>query len=652
MSRIPPNLLYLTIYNPTLKPPGPVLYDDEDAEEQAHILFYTSKERAVSRDRMLRQVGLAKALVNFSSIFNGVDICNNVHSQSKRLIMVSPEPNFWIHASVELAKVPRAPLEKGKGKSKDKLKSSERGKEKGLGNTLLYDYQEGSVHDLVLRAAILRGYEQFKLTHGSFTTILSTIGQEGLELQLERFFTVWAWSWNLEEGAEFGEHLGISLHPSYRSLAPIITDFSQHLPDQVSSVIIQPPYLIPSPQYFAANHPISLPRYLLSLIPEAPVSEATSHDETMLGERPFDGAASNGKNPSREPSTSSFLGMPAMNMNVKWGWPAALTFGKGSDRRQGSVSKERLEEKETPTARENRPCDTFLPSTVTQGLDHGALADAISEDMSSSVSTSSITDEHSIPPLLDMKIQPSILPPSEASEQVEDILSVDADASHYHRSAGNVDLIMTTSPLNTADPAVLSPPPPVFSSLDIHLATLDSPHLTTGHKIYYIINDGTMLALIGLDDELSTSLTELAQSTITLLLDIESVFSEELSKTLTPDQLPTLSKILQPTDIHIMSMRQFTIPSPNFMSKSSYLYDAEELQSLDPDILEVFSRGLNPQHWHIARRGLGQSSTDEYGVPSGEQVYMQIFRKEASLSDVDNVLAGVVKRNGLSDSTA
>ncbi|KNZ79607.1 Vacuolar fusion protein CCZ1 like protein [Termitomyces sp. J132] len=605
MSRIPPNLLYLTIYNPTLKPPGPVLYDDEDAEEQAHILFYTSKERAVSRDRMLRQVGLAKALVNFSSIFNGVDICNNVHSQSKRLIMVSPEPNFWIHASVELAKVPRAPLEKGKGKSKDKLKSSERGKEKGLGNTLLYDYQEGSVHDLVLRAAILRGYEQFKLTHGSFTTILSTIGQEGLELQLERFFTVWAWSWNLEEGAEFGEHLGISLHPSYRSLAPIITDFSQHLPDQVSSVIIQPPYLIPSPQYFAANHPISLPRYLLSLIPEkAPVSEATSHDETMLGERPFDGAASNGKNPSREPSTSSFLGMPAMNMNVKWGWPAALTFGKGSDRRQGSVR-----------------------------LDHGALADAISEDMSSSVSTSSITDEHSIPPLLDMKIQPSILPPSEASEQVEDILSVDADASHYHRSAGNVDLIMTTSPLNTADPAVLSPPPPVFSSLDIHLATLDSPHLTTGHKIYYII-------------------AKLAQSTITLLLDIESVFSEELFKTLTPDQLPTLSKILQPTDIHIMSMRQFTIPSPNFMSKSSYLYDAEELQSLDPDILEVFSRGLNPQHWHIARRGLGQSSTDEYGVPSGEQVYMQIFRKEASLSDVDNVLAGVVKRNGLSDSTA
>jgi hypothetical protein len=66
MSRVAPNLLYLTIYNPTLRPSGPVDPDDEDAEEQAHILFYTSKERAVSRDRMLRQIGLAKALVSFS----------------------------------------------------------------------------------------------------------------------------------------------------------------------------------------------------------------------------------------------------------------------------------------------------------------------------------------------------------------------------------------------------------------------------------------------------------------------------------------------------------------------------------------------------------------------------------------------------------
>ena len=63
----------------------------------------------------------------------------------------------------------------------------------------------------------------------------------------------------------------------------------------------------------------------------------------------------------------------------------------------------------------------------------------------------------------------------------------------------------------------------------------------------------------------------------------------------------------------------------------------------DPEISEVFSRGQNPQHWHIARRGLGVS--DDCVVKDGE-VYMEVFRKEASLSEVDNVLAGVVRRSG------
>jgi hypothetical protein len=71
MIALPPNLLYLTIYNPTLSLPAVVAATtavaDEDASERAHILFYTSRDRAVSRDKMLRQVGLAKAMVNFSA---------------------------------------------------------------------------------------------------------------------------------------------------------------------------------------------------------------------------------------------------------------------------------------------------------------------------------------------------------------------------------------------------------------------------------------------------------------------------------------------------------------------------------------------------------------------------------------------------------
>ena len=75
MSAVAPNLLYLAIYNPTLRPSIPADPDDEDAEEYAHILFYTAREQAVSRDRMLRQVGLAKALINFSQCVP----CHTVH---------------------------------------------------------------------------------------------------------------------------------------------------------------------------------------------------------------------------------------------------------------------------------------------------------------------------------------------------------------------------------------------------------------------------------------------------------------------------------------------------------------------------------------------------------------------------------------------
>jgi hypothetical protein len=62
--RQPGQLLYLVIFNPTLRPEQ--LTEDEDEIEQASILLYTSLSQAVSRDTMLRQVGLAKALINFS----------------------------------------------------------------------------------------------------------------------------------------------------------------------------------------------------------------------------------------------------------------------------------------------------------------------------------------------------------------------------------------------------------------------------------------------------------------------------------------------------------------------------------------------------------------------------------------------------------
>lgn len=62
----------------------------------------------------------------------------------------------------------------------------------------------------------------------------------------------------------------------------------------------------------------------------------------------------------------------------------------------------------------------------------------------------------------------------------------------------------------------------------------------------------------------------------------------------------------------------------------------------DMDILEVFSRGQNPQHWHIGKRGLGATTADGRQVDG--EAFMEVARKETTLTDVDNELAGVVRR--------
>lgn len=68
---------------------------------------------------------------------------------------------------------------------------------------------------------------------------------------------------------------------------------------------------------------------------------------------------------------------------------------------------------------------------------------------------------------------------------------------------------------------------------------------------------------------------------------------------------------------------------------------SEVVSSSGFDVHEVFSRGQNPQHWHIAKRGLGINTE---GAPVHGEVFMEVARKESTLTDVDNELAGTVRR--------
>lgn len=608
MSRIHPALLYLTIYNPTLRPSEEVSKDDEDAEEQAQILFYTSQERATSRDKMLRQVGLAKALVNFSEIFHPTDSCHNVHSQSRRMIMLNPEPDFWIHAAVELAKTPRMllpkPKDKGKGNGKGK------GKEKEQASALQpsYDCHDGSLHDYALRAYLLRGYDQFKLTHGSFTSILNYLGQEALELQLERFFTVWAWSWDLSKSFELNDDLGLSLHPLYPSILPLLDTFSSQLPAGLDALFLSPPHVVPSTRYRQSNHPPALSRHLLSLIPRhLPRHEADDRPEASSSiEKGTNTAAKevgSGGNFS-----GGFLGMPsslAMSMDVRnWSWPGALTFGKGAERKSPVTGREEI--KPNPSVAESA-------STVTE-VDRGALEDAMSS-----------ADIHGL------------------LEKANHGLSVtDPDAAHEGRS--EVDHSGDTprpsrvpSPL-PADGSSTSPlkseKPDRYRQLDfactfVFLPESGDPLETHRRQVIHLRSQSLAVAIIADADNAEDYDTHVISEAVSQMLhDVENLIIAEARRV--SEILPSATKILQPKDNYLISFDHFTTASPDFVAKSDHLYNGKQLLEQESHITEVFSRGQQPQHWHVSKK-------DNTGGEERE-VFLEVARKETSLSDVDNIL--------------
>jgi len=260
---------------------------------------------------------------------------------------------------------------------------------------------------------LLRGYEQFKLTHGSLTSILESLGQEALELQLERFFTVWAWSWDLSKSPELSDDLGacascryaladlptgLLLHPLYPSILPLLDTFSSQLPAGSDVILLSPPHVVPSTRYRRSDHPPALSRHLLSLIP--PQSSQPKADdrpdlsqELLAGEKGTVANAVAREIASRGNISGGFLGVPsslAMSMDVrKWSWPEALTFGKKPPPEQGGIKPHLSAEETSSTTAEVKDPEhettapkaglsiTRSPSIMTE-VDRVALEDAMS----------------------------------------------------------------------------------------------------------------------------------------------------------------------------------------------------------------------------------------------------------------------------------
>ncbi|CAG8553954.1 6820_t:CDS:10 [Funneliformis mosseae] len=169
---VPPSLSYFCVYNPSFGP------TEETQKDQ--LLYYTSKN-TVPMDVKMRQVGLAQGLINFTRVFSPSKPCENVHTQKNRLVIYEPEPDYWIHISIELGYVKKAIKDK-EGKSKN-----------------IIEYLDANLHDSGVRRMLELGYEMYRIFNGPFEYTVRTAGIKVLKNKLEEFFANWVFEWDFEK---------------------------------------------------------------------------------------------------------------------------------------------------------------------------------------------------------------------------------------------------------------------------------------------------------------------------------------------------------------------------------------------------------------------------------------------------------------------
>ncbi|KAI9487631.1 MAG: hypothetical protein EXX96DRAFT_86315 [Benjaminiella poitrasii] len=179
LGKTSPILSYFCVYNPSLG------HSEENTKDQ--ILYYTAK-KVIPADVKIKQVGLAQALVSFTSTFSPSQPTQNVHSQKNRMVFLQPEPGFWMHMCIELG-ILRRQIKDSKGKEK-----------------LVTEYLDSQLNDKALEAVLKIGYEQFKLLNGTFSSIIEgpNPGQPTkqktrlLMHAIEEFFSDWIWKWDFD----------------------------------------------------------------------------------------------------------------------------------------------------------------------------------------------------------------------------------------------------------------------------------------------------------------------------------------------------------------------------------------------------------------------------------------------------------------------
>ncbi|CAG8434854.1 12885_t:CDS:2 [Ambispora gerdemannii] len=197
-----PNLSYFCIYNPSF---------GLTEETQANQLLYYVAKKTVPMDMQMRQIGLAQGLVNFTKVFSPDKPCENVHSQKNRLAFYEPEPDYWIHISIELGYIKKTI------KDKDSKSKS------------VVEFLDANLHDSNIRRMLEKGYEIYRIFNGPFSYTERTEGVKALKIKLEEFFSNWVFEWDFEK-PELNKIIdGVRYQPLSTAAKSDITSFAKKI---------------------------------------------------------------------------------------------------------------------------------------------------------------------------------------------------------------------------------------------------------------------------------------------------------------------------------------------------------------------------------------------------------------------------------------
>ncbi|KAK7687912.1 hypothetical protein QCA50_009131 [Cerrena zonata] len=385
---------------------------------------------------------------------------------------------------------------------------------------------------------------------------------------------------------------------------------------------------------------------------------ATTNTSPGVGEKPQDAS---------KPPNAFLNNMGGAMGNMvdvrKWNWPGYLTFGKsGSPSKTAGThtpstlsSALKPEPEETPSASLSNAQESTSEGLLqvkhgeidTESLHEAINSEHVHSPQPSQHQLSPSTQSPSVPATPARSVSPSLAVESEAPSkstvdtdltQGENVSDGDDDQAEGSESESESD--SHSSSVESEKPSPPEEPIPSFNVTSIHLSDGDDIYATSRKRVLHLTKHPLTIAII-VEADHDPNDTSLAKACLETLQKLQDAISEEESKNLEAS-LPTVHKILERQDRFVISTEDYTTTSlQGFDSRSEHLFNGQAILRSDHDVQEVFSRGQNPQHWHIARRGLG---TDREGKSTEGEVYMEIARKESTLTDVDNELAGVVRK--------